>query len=217
MGRARHSGQSTVEAVGLTLVVAALLAALALWAGRAGTVPSAAPVRLDPLTGLLAESGEGSWTPGAPGFFLGTLRRGDPPIGRVLRGVAHVVRIGAPAFAEGAADRLRERLRALVRHPIATVRETIRTAARDAADPIGVLRARLGGLVDYVRSLRGLTRDEIVRRIAHDLGGTATDVVISRLVRLARMRIARGITDRAGGGVPPTPPSPPAPATSAAP
>lgn len=215
MGRARQAGQGSVEAVGLALAVALLLAALAVWAGRAGPLPASPPVGLDPLTGLLGGDGDRAvGVLGAPSLDLSTLRGGPPsPIGRVLRGVAHVVRIGAPAFAGGAADRLRERLRALVRHPVATIRETLRAAARDATDPVGALRSRVGDLAAYVAALRAMSGDDAVRRIARDLGGAATDAAISRFVRIARGRIGRALARAAGPRPPvrPVPPAPPAP------
>ncbi|MEW6583716.1 MAG: hypothetical protein AB1416_13250 [Actinomycetota bacterium] len=196
MGRRRQAGQASVEAVGLAVAVALLLASLTMWAARAWRAPDAPPVGLDSLTDLVRNDPLPGGLPpvlAAHHGFSGLRGGGDAPIGRALRVARDVVRIGAPALAEGAWDRLRERAASVVRNPVETMREALRGIGEaGTTNPVDAVRRRIGAFIAYVGSLRGLSRDEIVRRVSYDLGGVLADAAVSRVLRVAAGRIVRG-------------------------
>lgn len=205
-----QGGQGTVEYVGVTVLVALLLAGLAVWV--AGAVRSdRAPI--DPVARLRAPLGG----PASPGRPVDPVPRNTVPIGPgapgpatpsvtrapegggggpgrwarravgVARQGASLAPIAARGFAEGARDRLRERVGEVVRDPGSllpapgSIEVDPEASVRRARE--GVARARR-----YVGEVRHLSAREAVDRLSRDTGGVAldglTEVAVGRGARL---------------------------------
>lgn len=205
-------GQATVEHVGVATVVALLLASLSIWAAQNLRPPPLAPS----IIGSVARGLDGT-PPGSPryAFPYGEVSlpslggRGREPIGRFLRGVGgftrDVVVIGGPALAKGFVDRVRQRTGDMVRDPLGTVKDTIESLSGGDPNILAAIRRRIGDVSAYVRTLRGLSREEMIRKVAGDLGAAGADVAIDR----GRRFLVREGIGRLRPGSPPLPPRDP--------
>jgi hypothetical protein len=216
--RTRQAGQATIEHVGVATIVALLMASLSLWVAQNVRPPAAPPPIISSIVEHLGDGG----APGSPNFLftyrgaplsaMGT--PGDPPIGRFFKGVARFTRdavvIGGPALARGFVDRMKERTLEMVRDPIGTIKDTIVGLTRGDPNLLAVIRDRIGDIGTYVNELRGMSREEMIRTVAEDLGAAGADLVIDR----GRSYVIRGGIDaipdrrsRPSGAPPPDPPS----------
>lgn len=212
----RQAGQATVEHIGVVVVVALLMAAVSLWA--AGNMrPSAAPPPIaSTVVGHLQNEAPGSPAyrfPAAGSSLEFVHGGGDEPIGRFLKGIGRLTRdvvvIGGPALARGFVERTKQRAVDMVRDPLGTIRDTITGLANGNPNILAVIRDRVGEIGDYVVSLRGMTREEMIRTVAQDLGAAGADFVIDR----GRGYIVReGISTVRGRRSRPADSRPPAPA-----
>lgn len=206
-----QDGQATVEHVGVATIVALLLASLSIWAAQNLRPPALPP----PIIGSAARGLDGT-PPGSPRYafpygevLLPALRgRGDEPIGRFLRGVGgftrDIVVTGGPALARGFVDRIRERTVDMVRNPLGTIKDTIESLSGGDPNILAAIRRRIGDVSAYVWTLRGLSREEMIRKVAGDLGAAGADVAIDR----GRRFLVREGIDRLRRGSPPPPPDP---------
>lgn len=198
-------GQAAVESVGVTVAIALLVAALAVWLS-ANLRPAAAPPDVigriaDPL-GLSAQRVEQAWSrDDLPQWLDTTARgRGDQPIGRVLRRIGEGARGTfqvALAFDEG----WRSGIRPVVRRKIQEfIDDPVGTASSVdlEATVVGVIQ-RAGELPDYIRMLNSMPPEEAARRLGHDLGAMTGEVgfdVLDVVVRRKAGAILRGRTGR---------------------
>ena len=193
-------GQAAVETVGVTVAIALLVAALAAW--TAGNVrPPAAPPDVighvaDPL-GLTAQRVEQAWSRDDLPRWLDTAARGrgDRPVGRFLGrvalGVAATGRVGVRGawnFRTHVERRVVERLEGLAHAPgqiLVPPDPSLLTPGGIARDVLG----RIGDPVAYVRSLRGLSAEEVVMRVTGDGGDLAGDVIVDVGQALVQKRV----------------------------
>jgi hypothetical protein len=205
-------GQAAVESVGVTVAIALLVAALAVW--MAGNVrPPAAPPDVighvaDPL-GLTARQVEQAWSRDDLPPWLDTAARGrgDRPIGRFLGrvgdGVVTTVVTAAEAdwrFRRAVHRQFLARLEALARDPS----QIVQPPDPDALTPEGVARrilGRGGDLVAYVRELRRMPPRDALLRLAEDGGTVGGDLLFDAADTLLR----RGVGKALGRGRAPAP------------
>jgi hypothetical protein len=214
MTRSGQRGQAAIEGIGITVVVALLMAATAAWlAGAAGS-----PARPPDVVGRVAEPlgdglGQRILTRPALPPFLSATGDGAAPIGRALaaagRGVVSAAIVYARArnqYAVGFGERLRERVGEIIRDPLGDPGDlpdadmfTLRGLGLEAA-------RRAGDLWDYARFLRSLPPEQAVMRAARDAGRESADAAIEVAQGALRRRLTRG-----GRGAPPAPrePQPP--------
>jgi hypothetical protein len=205
-------GQAAVESVGVTVAIALLVGALAVW--MAGNVrPPAAPPDVighvaDPLGFASRQVGQ-AWSRDDLPPWLDTAARGrgDRPIGRVLgrvgRGARTAVEIGI-AFDEGWRSGIqpvvRRRIREFLRDPVGSA-----SSVDLAGTAVGLIQ-RSGRLPAYIRMLRSMPPREAARRLGHDLGATTGDVgfdVLQTVVTKKAGGVLKG--GRTGGGRAPGP------------
>jgi hypothetical protein len=183
----RQAGQATVEHIGVVVVVALLMASLSLWAAQ-NIRPSPAP---PPIVASIVDHLQQE-APGSPGYrfpavgapFTAVRGTDDEPIGRFLKGTVRLARdvvvIGGPALAKGFVERVKERAVDMVRDPIGTAEDTITGLAQGNPNILAVIRDRVGDIGDYVEALRGMSREEMIRTVAEDLGAAGAEFVIDR-------------------------------------
>lgn len=110
--------------------------------------------------------------------------RHDEPIGAFLKGAGRLARdvvvIGGPALARGFTDRIKQRAVDMLRDPIGTIKDTITGLANGNPNILAVIRDRVGDIGAYVDALGGMSRDEMIRTVAEDLGAVGADVLIDR-------------------------------------
>jgi len=199
-------GQAAVESVGVTVAIALLVAALAVW--MAGNVrPPAAPPDVigrvaDPLA-FGAQRVQQAWSRDALPPWLDTAARGrgDRPIGRFLRrvgeGAREAVALGI-AFDEGWQSGIqpvvRRRIGAFLRDPVGAA-----SSVDLAFTAVGLIQ-RAGRLPAYIRMLRSMPPREAARRLGHDLGETTGEVGFD-VVEVVIAKKAKGVMrpGRAGG------------------
>ena len=200
-----------MESVGVTVAIALLVAALAVW--MAGNVrPPATPPDVlghvaDPL-GFTARRVEQAWSRGDLPPWLDTVARGrgDRPIGRFFRrvgeGARDAVGLGI-AFDEGWQTGIqpvvRRRIREFLADPVGSA-----SSVDLAATAVGLIQ-RSGRLPAYIRMLRSMPPREAARRLGHDLGETTGEVGFDVLESLAQRKVAgaaRGGRTGGGGGAP---------------
>jgi hypothetical protein len=189
-------GQAAVESVGVTVAIALLVAALAVW--MAGNVrPPAAPPDVighvaDPL-GLTARQVEQAWSRDDLPPWLDTAARGrgNRPIGRFLGRVGGGARdaVGlAIVFDEGWQSGIqpvvRRRIREFLADPVGSA-----SSVDLAGTAVGLIQ-RSGRLPDYIRMLRSMPPREAARRLGHDLGETTGEVGFDVLEALAQRKVA---------------------------
>jgi hypothetical protein len=215
MGRERQAGQAAVEGVGLTVLVALLLAAVGGWLVRGVHVRDHPPALVQAVAKpLVRDPVAFEWLYPLPRPFASPRGRDGEPIGAALRTVGTGARdtavIGyrmAVVWDRAYNDRLQERARAIVRDPIG---ELLSAPDPAALSPRTLLRETLvcaQDAWDYARSLRDMRPGEAALRFAEDFGGVSADVtifagkvVLARSIRAAGRRVVR----RAGD--PPLPP-----------
>jgi hypothetical protein len=128
------------------------------------------------------------------------------PIGDALRAARDAVAFAAlrlpAAFARGFVDRAIEDLRRLARDPLATAIALTQSGIRLATDPEGLVQDTLDGLVEYVDELRAKGWREALVQLAHDAGGEAFELAVSRGTAVLRKAIVRRVVERlrTGGG-----------------
>jgi hypothetical protein len=208
MGRGRQSGQAAVEGIGITVLVALLVGATAVWLLHHARPPGEPP----PVIARAAQPLEGAYDPdlwaGASGQAYRALAAqtgGDRPLGRALRSVGRGLMAAVAleqeaegAFHAGARARLRERLAALLDDPVGGL-----TTVPDPADlsPTAIALRPLGNirdLWDYAQYVRTLQPREAMRVVSYDAGAAGTDVLIDLVEAYVRKRVARA----AGRGAP---------------
>lgn len=203
-------GQAAVESVGVTVAIALLVAALAVWmAGNVrptGPPPDVVGRVADPL-GLSAPRLAQPWSADDVPRWMDTaaVGRGSRPIGRFLRRVGHGIRNAVEieqAFETGWHRGIRpvviRRVKAFIRDPVGTA------GSVDLADTAVGLIQRTGRLPAYIRMLNRMSAKEAAERLGQDLGETTGEV---------GMDVLEGVVARRAGGAlrgrGPTP-SPPA-------
>ncbi len=202
-----------MESIGVTVAIALLVAALAAWSATAGRPPAAPPAGLGrgAAPGVSAQRVEQSWSRDdlPPWLDAVARRRGEPPIGRFLgrvaRGAGEAGRIGvlgAWNFRRHVERRVAMRLEDLVRNPrqlFVPMDPTLLTPGGLARDVAG----RVGDPVEYVRSLRGLSAEEVVMRVTGDGGDLAGDVIVDVGQALLQRRAAGALRRRPPDAPPP--------------
>jgi len=211
MLRGTESGQAAVEGIGISILVALLVAALSLWVVREVRPPPRPPALVEAVAQPLRRP------PGAlehmypltPAF---TVPRGrdDEPIGRVLRALGRGTRDGVVlgiearnTFNAAFAERLRERGMDFLRDPLGDPG----LPDADLLTPGGALRRALenaGELWDYAEELRSLPLREAALKASEDAGRLAADATIEAAQAALRRRVARA-------GRPAPPPDRPGP------
>lgn len=210
----RQTGQAAVEGIGITVVLALLVAATAAWLLNANHPPGRPP----DVIGRVAQPLGGAYDPRlwrAPALppLLDALARGgrDAPVGRVLRAVGSgavtglIVAVQARnQFIAGGAERFEERTVDFLRHPLGDARDlpdadsfTLRAVGLAAAE-------RAGEMWDYAQFLRTLPLRTAILTASRDAGRAAADIMVQVAQSALRRRVLRG---RSG---PPPPPPPPA-------
>lgn len=205
--RNRQSGQAAVESIGLAIAIAALFAAAAIWAAAHVRAPDAPPPIVAEVTAAL----DGMAGP-APVPDLGIAPRGRrPPIGRALRGVGRVLRVGgsiavtgASAFGDGVGRGVTQTVHEFIANPVGTVVGGGEVAVAAVRDPAGLGAAA----VEYARELRALPPREAYRRVMRDLGELTVDAAVTRGKMAARRAVLRALRRRIDAP-PPRPPGAP--------
>jgi hypothetical protein len=213
----RYAGQAAVEGIGITVVLALLVAATAAWV--AGAVH---PGRPPDVVGRVSEPLRGPFdprpweAPASPPFLgLSSAHRGSAPIGRALRAVARGtvtgVVVGMQArrqFREGFAERFRERVAEFVHDPLGDPGDLLEG---DALTPRGIALALIrdsGELWDYAMFLRTLPPRVALMTASRDMGHLTADVGVEAgktALRRWLMRGARGAPPRPAGDPRPAP------------
>jgi hypothetical protein len=183
-------GQAAVEAIGVAVMVALLLAAVTAWLLREVRPPDRAP----PLIEAVATPLERGPAPfefryPLPRPFDMPPGRDDEPIGRALRAAGHGVReavvLGIEmrhrcALAFGM--RLGERSLAIFRDPVGGILEA------PGSDPLTPEEARR-----YVEELRSMPGRDAAVRATGDACALGADVAVEVAQALLRRRIERGV------------------------
>lgn len=204
-------GQAAVESVGVTVAIALLVAALAVW--MAGNVrPAEGPPDVighvaDPL-GFTAGRVEQAWSRDDLPPWLDTAARGrgDRPIGRFLGRVEEAAGGAVVLYLEfdegwrsGIRPVVRRRIEEFLRDPVGSA-----SSVDLAGTAVGLIQ-RSGRLPDYIRMLRGLPPREAARRLGHDLGEVTGEVgfdVLQTVVTRKAGGALRGGRTAGGGGTP---------------
>lgn len=219
MHTGRHSGQAAVEGIGVTVLVALLVAATALWLVQQARPPAQPPAVIDRVAQPLAGAHDpGLWAGASADAYRGLTAhvRGGRPIGRALRAVGRGVMAAVAleqeaeaAFHAGARARLRERLAGWIDDPVGGL-----TTLPDPADlsPTAIALRPLGSvgeLWDYARRVRSMPPREAMRMVARDAGAEGTDILVDLVEAFVRRRVAGAASRRL--------PRPPPPASARTP
>ena len=211
-------GQAAVESVGVTVAIALLVAALAVWmAGNVrptGRPPDVVGRVADPL-GLSAPRLAQPWSADDVPRWMDTVAvgRGSRPVGRFFRRVGHGIRVAVEieqAFETGWHRGIRpvviRRFKEFISDPAGTA------GSADLANTGVGLIQRMGRLPAYIRMLNGMPAKEAAERLGQDLGETTGEVgmdVLAEVVwhKAGGARGGRGRTPSppAGGGDAPRP------------
>lgn len=201
--RTAQRGQATVEHVGIAVIVALLLASLSIWVSQ-NVRPPPAP----PAISSLADRLDGP-PPGSPyylfqhrGLPLSAMRgRNDETIGRFFRFVGgftrDLVTIGGPALVKGFVVRIKDRAVDMARDPIGTIKNTLQSLGETDPNVFAAVRDRIGDIGDYVDSLRHLSQEEMIEKVAEDLGAAGADFAIDRGRALMLKQGIKHLRDRA--------------------
>lgn len=201
MGTGRHSGQAAVEGIGVTVLVALLLGATALWLQHQVSPPADPPPAIARVARPLEHAYDPDvWAQAPAGLYRAITAggRGDPPIGRALRAIGRAVVAGAAleqeaedAFHAGARGRLRERIEDLLDDPVGSL-----ASPPDPSDlsPSSVALRSLSdlrALWGYAQRVRRLPPREAMRTVSRDAGAAGTDVIVDVVEAWVRKRVAR--------------------------
>lgn len=197
-----QAGQAAVEGIGVTVVIALLLAAVAAW-----TVSTTHPPGRPPdVIGRVAEPLSGAydhrlWEAPTLVSRLGLRegRRAAGPVGRLLRtvggGVVTGVVVGVQArqqFISGFAERLRERALEVLRNPLGDG-DPLHDAELLTPQGMGLALIRqAGALWDYAQFLRTLPPRTAIMRASRDAGRASADGAIHAAQTALRNRLLRG-------------------------
>ena len=210
----RGRGQAAVESVGITVAVALLVGAMALWMAREVRPPPRPPDVIgrvaEPL-GIGSGQGAQAWSPQQLPPWLGAVARGGggAPLGDALRALGRgVVTTGVLAlegdrgFREGLQARLRERGLEILHDPLGGLTDLPDPALLTPSGLAERVLQQAGDLADYVRMLRRLPPRVAAHRLGRDLGEGTADLAVDVGEAALRRRIARSL----GRGRPPEPP-----------
>jgi hypothetical protein len=199
MSRVGQRGQATVETVGVTVLVALLLAGTSAWLVRAVHPPERPPAFVEAVSKpLVRDPAPFEFRYPLPRPFTMPRGRDDEPIGRALRALAGGARDGLlfghelqAAFGLAYAERLRERGEQLLRDPLGGLGvvadpDLLRpeSYAQDAVRDAERLR-------DYIAALRSMSPREAALRVSGDLGSFGADLSIEAAEVLLRKRLQR--------------------------
>lgn len=185
----RQEGQAVPEYVGIVVVLAVLMGALALiasrsgWLGGRGSPHLPAPALPTPPLIDLAPPAARS------GGRLTRLRRS------VSRGVRVTAR-GVVAAARGFGDAARRDLEAFLRDPAGSLQGGGDAVEAFARHPVASTRAIIDDARAYAVELRAMPGDEAFVRFMGDLGAVAEDVAVARGKGLLRRRMLRKLRER---------------------
>lgn len=193
-------GQATVEAVGIAVTVALLLAGLSALLVREVRPPGRPPAFVAAVSApLVRDPGPFDYRYPLPGpAFESPRGRDDEPIGRVLRGARDGAVIGwqmRNAFNRAFRERLLERGAMFLDDPIGSLVAVpdLESLTGESAVRQGIEGARR--LWDYGVELRSMPAREAALRLSEDAGALAADITIEAAKRAARKR-AEGLGDR---------------------
>lgn len=202
MSRVAQRGQAAVEGVGIVVVVAVLVAAVAMWLVREVRPPDeppdviaavARPLQRDPLFH------EGHY-PLPPPVFEVPFNRDQEPIGRALKVLARGTGEGIVLVAEmrmafelGFYRRLKERGEALLRDPLGQLPDAQSLVTGGVRDEL----ARAAGLWEYAQQLRSMPLRDAALRVSGDAGALGADIAIRMAVKAGRTKLERIGRDRA--------------------
>lgn len=209
-----QAGQAAVEGIGVTVVVALLLAAVAAWMVTATHPPARPPDVIGRVAEPLAGPDHRLWE--APTLLsrlgLREGRRAAAPLARAARavggGLAVGVVVGLQArqqFITGFTERLRERAVDVIHDPLG---DGDPLPDPDLFTPRGLglaVARRAGALWDYAQFLRTLPPRTAILRASRDAGHVSADAAIEAAKTALRRRLMGGRT------APPAPPRSPAP------
>ena len=194
MRRRAHGGQATVETVGVTVMVALLLAAVSAWLVREVRPPARAPAFIEAVaTPLARDPAPFEFRYPLPRPFEMPRGRDDEPIGRALRAAGRGVREGVAFGIEmnrrctlAFGMRLGDRSLALFRDPVGGILEP----------PVGELPTS-EEVRRYAEELRAMPARDAALRATADACALGADVTVEVAQALLRRRIERaGRTSR---------------------
>lgn len=201
LGRWNQRGQATVEHVGITLVVALLMAGMALWASGVVRVPDHPPAIIARVTAPLgAVAAEGPSMAGGLSRQLATdmaARQGQPGLlrrvwnGFLSWGVLNVD--GEIEALGGFTDEVRSQAEGLIRHPLETA------AGIFGQGRMGPARQLVGSGGDIARDALGIgdrPLRESFLKISRAAGAMAADWLILRGARILRIRAIEAVRRR---------------------
>ncbi|HSI31444.1 MAG TPA: hypothetical protein VK951_08935 [Miltoncostaeaceae bacterium] len=194
MRRRAQGGQATVETVGVTVMVALLLAAVSAWLVREVRPPARAPAFIEAVaTPLVRDPGPFEFRYPLPRPFEMARGRDDEPIGRALRAAGRGVREGVAFGIEinrrctlAFGVRLGDRSLALFQDPVGGILE----------QPVGDLPTS-EEVGRYAEELRAMPARDAALRATADACALGADVTVDVAQALLRRRIERaGRTSR---------------------
>lgn len=176
-----HTGQGTVEYIGLVLVLAVgMVASLAVVRHLRpdGAPPRAAIAAVERVT--------------LPGLLGRRQASGGRSLVRRLLPTARTLLAGRRAFLAGFARAVRDDVRALLRDPRVALTGGGGRIAALLRDPIGTVRAAIDDGETYIRDLRAMPLREAYVRVMGDAGALAEDILVNRgkrrLIEIGRDR-----------------------------
>lgn len=186
-GRWTSSGQATLEHIGVTLVIALLLGAVATWAVREVRPPSSPPAVIEhmaaPLFGGSSSAGRRAETgrpvvraPGSRAGEHGLLR--DVWEGFLWWGALNVD--GQIEAGRGFLEQVGVRVEDLVKDPVTTIDGAV---DRLGKPPVAGTADRVGGIVGELGALGSKPFRESFLGISRNVGGLAADWLIARFAR----------------------------------
>lgn len=197
-GRPAQSGQATLEHVGITLVIALLMAAVGTWTVREFRPPDAPPAVIEhvaaPLFGSVPEVPSGTAarmrsglmrvTPGFREFAREQAAAGDPGLIRRLWdgflwwGALNVD--GQIEAGRGFLEQVGVRAEDLVKDPVKTIGGAVERLSKP---PVTGTAERVGRIVDTVTTAGERPFRDSFLGVSRDLGGIGADWLISKFAR----------------------------------
>ncbi len=218
--RRGQSGQAALESIGVTVVVAVVLAAVSTWLVHEVHPPPRPPEVISAVaTPLVRDPGVMEWRYPLHQRMPDLHGREDEPIGRALRTAVRQSRAGVQlslemnaAFDDAFKQRVRERGHEFVDDPLGGL---VALPSPVLLTPDGALLKALqdaAALWAYARELRSMPLRDAALRASHDAGRHSADVAVD----VGEALLRRGIR-RAGHRLPRRPSPPPAPAPAPGP